>query len=437
MESPGGNTSNLKTCRKLAGLSQKELADLSGVNLRTLQQYECGLKNINKASADKILAMSRILGCQMEDILETEEWERTMSKYYMEDQMKKVNAKLNADLRDMPYYVKDYLYSLAQSYEATTRYTILTDLRIFLNYLLDTNPDIDVHQIRLIPVEKVQEVTPSVLNDYIVYLEAYTGTNGFCSNSKAGIKRKLLCLDNFYSYHYRKGIFCCNPVSGIDMSRFSEHADTRCYTSLSRSEYERIIDAVESGSTMSEAGREKFHAITKYRDMAIIMLLAGTGMRIPELVSMDVDDIDLEDPETDANGNDVYRITVSRKSGSEDILYINQETADALQLYLDENRPAMIKDDEPELVPALFLSLRGSRINERSVQILVKKYAKVLPGKKVSPRTFRKTREINLYAATEDEELTAELLGKKKISVNPQPDDYVADTEMKIFAASI
>lgn len=56
--------------RKLAGLTQKELADKSGVNLRTLQQYELGVKNINKASAISIYNLAKALNCKFEDILE-------------------------------------------------------------------------------------------------------------------------------------------------------------------------------------------------------------------------------------------------------------------------------------------------------------------------------------------------------------------------------
>ncbi len=59
----------LQMQRKICGLSQKELAEKSGVNIRTLQQYEAGAKNINKASVDSVMALSNVLGCKIEDIL--------------------------------------------------------------------------------------------------------------------------------------------------------------------------------------------------------------------------------------------------------------------------------------------------------------------------------------------------------------------------------
>ena len=60
----------IRTARKHAGLTQKELAEKSGVNLRTLQQYELKAKDINKAATTTLLALSKTLGCKIEDLLE-------------------------------------------------------------------------------------------------------------------------------------------------------------------------------------------------------------------------------------------------------------------------------------------------------------------------------------------------------------------------------
>ena len=62
----------LQTIRKSSGLSQSQLAELSGVNLRSLQYYEQGAKDVNKAAAETVFALARALGCTMEDLLSTE-----------------------------------------------------------------------------------------------------------------------------------------------------------------------------------------------------------------------------------------------------------------------------------------------------------------------------------------------------------------------------
>lgn len=60
----------LQTIRKSSGLSQSQLADLSGVNLRSLQYYEQGAKDLNKAAAETVFALARALGCTMEALLD-------------------------------------------------------------------------------------------------------------------------------------------------------------------------------------------------------------------------------------------------------------------------------------------------------------------------------------------------------------------------------
>lgn len=70
MNSGGNRATRLQEYRKRLGLSQKELADYSGVNVRTLQQYEIRDKNINRAATDRIISLARVLKCRPEDIME-------------------------------------------------------------------------------------------------------------------------------------------------------------------------------------------------------------------------------------------------------------------------------------------------------------------------------------------------------------------------------
>ncbi len=70
MYSVSKKETNLKRLRHEVGLTQKELAEQSGVPLRTLQQYEQGQKNINKAAAEQVYALSKILVCNVKDLLE-------------------------------------------------------------------------------------------------------------------------------------------------------------------------------------------------------------------------------------------------------------------------------------------------------------------------------------------------------------------------------
>lgn len=64
-------TTKLQTMRKHSGLSQKQLADKSGISLRSIQQYEQRAKDINKAAVDSVLALAKVLGCRVEDLIES------------------------------------------------------------------------------------------------------------------------------------------------------------------------------------------------------------------------------------------------------------------------------------------------------------------------------------------------------------------------------
>ena len=107
--------------------------------------------------------------------------------------------------------------------------------------------------------------------------------------------------------------------------------------------------------------------------MAILSLFLGTGIRISELVGLNIEDIDF-----DSNA-----FTVVRKSGHSTILYFSDEVADALKKYLNQrlNLP-----DVPEQERALFLSIQNKRISVRAVQNLVTKYARIVsPLKNYAP----------------------------------------------------
>jgi site-specific recombinase XerD len=144
-------------------------------------------------------------------------------------------------------------------------------------------------------------------------------------------------------------------------------------------------------------------------------MFLGTGIRNSELVGLNVDDINFED----------YSFVVTRKGGNRTILYINEEVATALKEWLKHR--SQIKDLDPN-EKALFLSLQNKRITTRAIQLLVKKYAKVVtPLKKITPHKLRSTFGTNLYNETGDIYLVADFLGHS--DVNTTKKHYAAMSE--------
>lgn len=172
-----------------------------------------------------------------------------------------------------------------------------------------------------------------------------------------------------------------------------------------------FIQAVVTGGNLE--GRERaFFELTQRRNLAIIMLLLSTGVRVSELVGLDINDVDFKN-----SGIRIYR-----KGGKEETVYFSDDTREVLVSYIEERKQAeSIKGHEN----ALFLSLQNRRISTRSVEDLIPKYAR-LAGiqKKVTPHTLRRSYGTALYNATGDIYLVAGTLGHA--DVNTAKRHYVA-----------
>ena len=159
-------------------------------------------------------------------------------------------------------------------------------------------------------------------------------------------------------------------------------------------------------------------AYHKVRDTAIITLFLGTGIRVSELVGIDIDDLDFT-----ING-----FIVTRKGGNQTILYFPESVAEALKSYLNERMQIEAVEGHEN---ALFLSLQRRRITQRAVENLVKKYASVAAPlkKKISPHKLRSTFGTSLYQETGDIYLVADVLGHS--DVNTTRKHYAAMSDMR------
>ena len=160
------------------------------------------------------------------------------------------------------------------------------------------------------------------------------------------------------------------------------------------------------------------------KSQAIITLLLGTGIRVSECVGLDKNNIDFKN-----NG-----ILIKRKGGYEDIVYFGEEVHKALTDYMNEREHIMPESGHEN---ALFLSLQNKRISVRSVELLVKKYAKTVTSlKKITPHKLRSTYGTTLYQETGDIYLVADVLGHK--DVNTTKKHYAAQNEeRKRYAATV
>ena len=184
-----------------------------------------------------------------------------------------------------------------------------------------------------------------------------------------------------------------------------------------------LLDFVEHGGDELTGQKKVYYEKTKNRDLAIITLLLGTGIRVSECVGLDIQDVDFKN-----NG-----ITVVRKGGNEMVIYFGEEVEHALKQYLYTTREAATP--LPEHENALFLSTQRRRMGVQAVENMVKKYARqVTPNKKITPHKLRSTYGTTLYKETGDIYLVADVLGHK--DVNTTKKHYAAiDEERRRMAA--
>ncbi len=174
--------------------------------------------------------------------------------------------------------------------------------------------------------------------------------------------RKLATLKSFFKYLASEGKVKTDPASLVKMPKVKHKEPSY----LTEQEYKRLLRTVQKNAT-------KYF---KYRDVAIINMLLGMGLRLNELVSLNVGSVNFEDG----------AIKVSRKGNQERILPANDEVMICLQRYLKTRK-------DVSFVSPLFLSKRDQRIDGATVWYLVKKYLKQaqIEKDKLSPHTLRHT----------------------------------------------
>lgn len=303
-------------------------------------------------------------------------------------------------LTALPPFCVTFFRGIEQTTSSRTRIAYAYDLKVFFEFLLKENPALKGKEMRDITLADLDMVKAFDLEEYMEYLKYYSSDeNTEHINKERGITRKLSSLKTFYNYFYKKELLKNNPAALISLPKLHSKDIIR----LDIDEVASLLDNVENGEGLTER-QKAFHEKTKIRDVAILTLLLGTGIRVSECVGLDLNDVDFK--------NDGIRI--HRKGGKEVVVYFGEEVRDALLDYLEERKRIIPVSGHEQ---AFFLSLQSRRISVKSVENLVKKYAKlVTPLKKITPHKLRSTYGTNLYRETGDIYLVADVLGHSDVN---------------------
>lgn len=308
--------------------------------------------------------------------------------------------KLRQLITTLPPYAKDFFRGIEPRTSSRTRIAYAYDLSVFFQFLHDQNPVLAQKDVTEITLEELEAVTPKDLEEYMEYLKYYDAADDSPHyNQSQGIKRKISSIKSFYRYFYEKMDIEKNPASLIRLPRIHGKQIIK----LDVNEIVLFLDSVEKGESLTPK-QKQFHEKTKVRDLAIMTLLLGTGLRVSECVGLDIADIDF-----DNSG-----VKIHRKGGKEVMVYFGEEVELALLDYLEE-RMLIIPADGHE--NALFLSLQKKRIGVRTVENMVHKYAaSVTTVKNITPHKLRSTYGTQLYQETGDIYLVADVLGHSDVN---------------------
>lgn len=329
---------------------------------------------------------------------------KTLSYYETRD-LKNIE-KIGSYLSTLPEFCYDYFTGIENNTSTLTRVNYAMDLCVFFEYLEKFVIKKPKDQITLADLDKLQARN---IESFLSYLSYYQNDDKMIKNSERGKARKLASVRSFFKYLFNHDMLSSNVASKIQTPKLH----TKEIIRLEKDEVSRMLDAVVDPTTFSER-QKKYNKNTFERDNAIVTLFLGTGIRISELVGLNVEDFDFS--------QNAFKVT--RKGGNQAILYYSREVYDAMQLWLKKRETLDLDPNEN----AMFVSLQNRRICTRAVENLVKKFAKEgSPLKKISPHKLRSTFGTNLYRETKDIYIVADVLGHK--DVNTTKKHYAAINE--------
>ncbi len=285
----------------------------------------------------------------------------------------------------------------------------LLDLRTFFRFMIAQKNGIapygdefDKINISDIDIDFVKDIKTEEIYEFLFY----AGTERL--NGWAAKARKLTSIKSFYKYIVTKRkLLEKNPAIDIDTPK----KERTLPKYLSVDESLALLDAINS-DTMSKSVK---------RDFAITTLFLNCGMRLSELCGIDMRDLD----------DSLRSLRVLGKGAKERVVYLNSACRDALTEYLKVRSLSL--DSSTSAQPALFLSSRGNRISEKTVQWMVKKYLKMagLESKGYSVHKLRHTAATLMYqSGNVDVRVLKDILGHEQLNTT-QIYTHISDEQME------
>ena len=324
-------------------------------------------------------------------------------------------------LKTIPPFCKDFFRAIEPRTTTKTRISYAYDIRIFFQFLLEQNPAFKDWSMDAFTVDILDQITAIDLEEYEEYLKVYQAGEKTETNGERGLKRKMSSLRSFYAYYFKREMIHTNPTVLVDVPKIHQKSIIR----LEADEVALLLDYIEHGGDDLTGQKKVYYEKTKDRDLALVTLLLGTGVRVSECVGLDIEDVDFKN-----NG-----IKVTRKGGNEMVVYFGPEVEKALRNYLEVRKNIVPVEGHEH---ALFYSTQRKRIGVQAVENLVKKYARqVTTTKKITPHKLRSTYGTALYQETGDIYLVADVLGHKDVNTTKKHYAALDDSRRRQAATAV
>ena len=324
-------------------------------------------------------------------------------------------------LKTLPPFCRDFFRAIEPRTTTKTRISYAYDIRIFFQFLLEQNPAFRDWSMDAFTVDVLDQITAVDLEEYEEYLKVYQAGDKTETNGERGLKRKMSSLRSFYAYYFKREMIHTNPTVLVDVPKIHQKSIIR----LEADEVALLLDYIEHGGDELTGQKKVYYEKTKDRDLALVTLLLGTGVRVSECVGLDIEDVDFKN-----NG-----IKVTRKGGNEMVVYFGPEVEKALKNYLEVRKNIIPVEGHEH---ALFYSTQRKRIGVQAVENLVKKYARqVTTTKKITPHKLRSTYGTALYQETGDIYLVADVLGHKDVNTTKKHYAALDDSRRRQAATAV
>lgn len=296
----------------------------------------------------------------------------------MKNLVEKFSSYMRYERNASPHTVKNYLVDMSQ----------------FMNFIEKRWPGM-----ANLKEGEIKRVDVAVVRDYVVKM--------FEGRTSSSIARKIASLRTFFQFCLREGLVTSNPAKEVATPKIPK----------------RIPKFLTVDEVFALLGATSDDGVLGARDRAILELLYASGLRVSELVGLDVDEADLS----------AKTVRVMGKGRKERIIPMNTKAADAISRYL-EMRPALVAGAQEK---GLFINRQGGRLTARSVERLLGKYIKRSGLQKaVTPHILRHTFATHLLDSGADMRGIQELLGHASLSTTQKYTHVSMENMMKVYDKS-